>query len=65
MGYLTIDGELLCYNEYKEHIEKYKIMGLMEFLEIYESHKGKFRARHDLHWGEEIEYTLFYFDTTT
>ena len=62
MGYLTIEGNLLTYSEYKDLCERYKIHGLKEFLKIYETHKDLNIPRKDLHWGEEIEYTLFYFD---
>jgi ribosomal protein S1 len=62
MGYLTVKGKLMTYNEYKHLIEKYKHRGLLEFLDIYNAHKDKHRERRDLHWGEELEYTLFHFD---
>ena len=62
MGYLTVQGNVLTYNQYKDRKEEYKIHGLKEFLKIYEAHKDQFMAQKDLHWGEEIEYTLFYFD---
>lgn len=65
MGYLTVQGNLLTYNEYKDRVDSYKMHGLKEFLKIYEAHKNKFRTQKDLHWGEEIEYTLFYFDAAT
>jgi hypothetical protein len=62
MGYLTIHGKLMTYSEYKHLIQKYKIRGVLEFLEIYMAHKDKHREMRDLHWGEELEYTLFHFD---
>jgi hypothetical protein len=62
MGYLTIEGKLLTYSEYKDQCEQYKIHGLLEFLKIFESHKDQYRALNELHWGEEMEYTLYYFD---
>lgn len=62
MGYLTVKGKLMTYNEYKHLVEQYKQRGLLEFLEIYAAHKDKHRERRDLHWGEELEYTLFQFD---
>jgi hypothetical protein len=60
MGYLTVKGKLMTYNEYKSDIHKYKLRGLLEFLEIYAAQKDKHRLRRDLHWGEELEYTLFH-----
>ena len=62
MGYLTVIGKMLTYSEYKPFIEKYKQHGLNQFLKIYDAHKNKFIEVEDLHWGEEIEYSLFYFD---
>jgi hypothetical protein len=58
MGYLTIKGKLMTYSEYKDLCAKYKERGLLEFLEIYAVHKDKHRERRELHWGEEMEYTL-------
>ena len=34
----------------------------MQFCNIYNAHKAKTIAKHDLHWGEESEYSLYYFD---
>lgn len=62
MGFLTVKGKLMTYDEYKHLIEKYKERGLLEFLEIFYSQKDKHRERRDLHWGEEFEYTLFTLD---
>jgi hypothetical protein len=62
MGFLTVKGKLMTFSEYEHLLEAYKERGLLEFLEIYQAHKGKHRERRDLHWGEEMEYTLFHFD---
>lgn len=62
MGYLTVKGKLMTYSEYKEHIEKYKITGLKQFLNLYAAHKDRFIDKNNLHWGEEMEYCLFYLD---
>jgi len=43
-------------------IEKYKINGLLQFLHVYMSHKDRFIEKKDLHWGEEIEYSLYSID---
>lgn len=51
----------MTYSQYKHLCENYKIHGLREFLAIYRAHKDQRIAESDLHWGEEIEYTLFYF----
>lgn len=62
MGFLTVKGKLMTYSEYKHLVESYKERGLLEFLEIYLAQKDKHRERRDLHWGEEMEYTLFHFE---
>ena len=62
MGFLTVKGTLMTYDEYKAYIGKYKERGLLEFLEIYRAQKDKHRERRDLHWGEEMEYILFHLD---
>ena len=62
MGFLDIKGKMMTYSEYKQFIDAYKQKGLQEFLEIYKAHKADYRDRKDLHWGEELEYTLFYMD---
>jgi len=43
MGYLSVEGKLLTYNQYKDLCDKYKIHGLREFLKLYEAHKDKFK----------------------
>ena len=65
MGYLTVKVKLLTYNEYKAHIELYKRHGLAQFLKLYEAHKNNHVDRKNLHWGEEVEYALFYFDVNS
>lgn len=62
MGYLTVKGKLMTYSQYKHLIEQHKMHGLAQFLTIYNAHKDKQIGENNLHWGEEIEYTLFYFD---
>ncbi len=62
MGYLTVKGKLMTYNEYKDLIQKYKQRGILEYLELHAAHKSKHREQRDLHWGEELEYTLFHLD---
>ena len=61
MGYLTVNGYLLTYSEYKECIQKYKENGLVQFKSIYDAHKGRYIEQEDLHWGEEIEYVVFFY----
>lgn len=65
MGYLTIKGKLMTYNQYKEHIPEYKIHGIRQFIKLYEAHKDKHIEKQNLHWGEEIEYSVFYFDLSS
>jgi hypothetical protein len=62
MGYLSVKGKLLTYVEYKAYCEQYKLDGLRQFLHIYSAHKDRYIESHNLHWGEEIEYTLYYID---
>ena len=65
MGYLTIKGRLMTYSEYKDQVEKYKLHGLRQFIRIFEAHKNRQIRQQDLHWGEEIEYSLYQFDPST
>jgi hypothetical protein len=62
MGYLTAFGELLTYNEYKEKIPLYKKHGINQFLAIYNTHKDRRIEENNLHWGEEVEYSVYYFN---
>ncbi len=61
MGFLKVNGRLMTYNEYREKIKEYKLHSLLQFLSIYKSQKGLTKNREDLKFGEEIEYSLFYF----
>ena len=63
MGFLSIQGGVLTYSEYKDKIETYKRHGLMQFASVYNSHKEKFIPLSDLKWGEEMEYQLYVFDS--
>jgi hypothetical protein len=62
MGFLDIRGRVLFYSEYKNNVEEYKVQGLQQFINIFKSHAHRKLESKNLHWGEEIEYTLFYFD---
>jgi len=64
MGFLEVQGRKMTYDEYKskEMIRKYKLNGLLQFLNIYNAHKNRFIKKEDLHWGEEMEYTVFMLD---
>jgi hypothetical protein len=55
----------MFYSEYKEYNGKYKKMGIQQFINLFKSHSERKIERKGLHWGEEIEYTLFYFDTVS
>jgi len=59
MGFLGTDGNLLTYNQYKDHIPCYKRRGIAEFVQIYKHHKDRKLEAKDLHWGEEIEYHMY------
>lgn len=65
MGFLTINGMLLTYQEYHEVIEHYKFHGVLQFLRLYDIHKEVFLEQKDLHWGEEIEYHIYNLDKKT
>lgn len=52
----------MFYSEYQVYNEKYKQMGIQQFISLFKSHNQRKIERKQLHWGEEIEYTLFYFD---
>ena len=56
MGFLTILGDVLTYDQYKEKIAQYKQHGLNQFISVYEANKGKFIPLKELKWGEEMEY---------
>ena len=62
MGFLTVNGNLMTYDEYKHLINLYRAHGIMQFMKLYNVHKDKQIAPQDLHWGEEIEYKLYKFD---
>jgi hypothetical protein len=62
MGFLSVNGFLMTYEEYKHWQVRYKRHGLMQFCNIYNAHKFKKIAKKDLHWGEESEYSLYYID---
>ena len=62
MGFLTVNGNLLTYEEYKHLINLYRAHGILQFMKLYNIHKDREIALEDLHWGEEIEYSLYKFD---
>lgn len=59
MGFFTVTGKLVKYEEYKPYIEDYKRLGLKQFVRNFKIHKDRFIDRKDLHWGEEMEYACF------
>jgi hypothetical protein len=62
MGFLSVNGFLMTYEEYKHWQVRYKRHGLMQFCKLYNTHKSRFIPEKDLHWGEEIEYSLYFFE---
>lgn len=62
MGFLTINGMLMTYDEYKSKVNCYKQIGLRQFANYYSIFKDKQIASAQLHWGEEIEYHLYSID---
>lgn len=65
MGFLSVNGFLMTYDEYKQWQERYKHHGLMQFVKLYSVHKDRQIKQEDLHWGEEIEYQMFNIDPDT
>ena len=65
MGFLTINGMLLTYEEYQQLIDHYKIHGVLQFLKLYQQHKDRRIKPEELHWGEEIEYHIYTLDKET
>lgn len=41
MGFLSVQGGVLTYNQYKNKVEQYKRHGLKQFISIYDSHKSR------------------------
>ena len=62
MGFLTVNGKLMTYDEYKNVQAMYKVHGLLQFMKLYNIHKDRQIEEKDLHWGEEIEYHTYAFD---
>lgn len=62
MGFLTVNGQLMTYDEYKHLVNLYRAHGILQFMKLYNVHKDREIAPEDLHWGEEIEYKLYKFD---
>ena len=62
MGFLTVNGNLMTYDEYKHLINLYRAHGIMQFMKLYNVHKDRQIEPENLHWGEEIEYKLYKFD---
>ena len=62
MGFLTVNGILMTYDEYKHLTQLYKMHGLMQFVKLFNIHKDREIDASDLHWGEEIEYHMYAFD---
>jgi hypothetical protein len=61
MGFLTVNGVLMTFKEYEALVGQYKAQGIFQFIKLFETHKDKHIAVKDLHWGEEIEYSLYSF----
>jgi glutamate--cysteine ligase catalytic subunit len=59
MGFLSVQGGVLTYNQYKSKIEQYKKHGLRQFVSIYKAHKSRSIPLKELKWGEEMEYQIY------
>lgn len=62
MGFLSVQGGVLTYNQYKSKVDQYKKHGLNQFVSIYNAHKERSIPLRDLKWGEEMEYQLYVID---
>lgn len=62
MGFLTINGMLMTYDEYKGKVECYKTLGLRQYAKLHHAFQEKQIEPQSLHWGEEIEYHLYSLD---
>lgn len=60
MGFLTMNGMLMTYDEYKNKIKCYNRLGMHQFSQLYKAHKDRQIPQEALHWGEEIEYHLYH-----
>lgn len=65
MGFLTINGMLMTYDEYKSKTKCYSTLGLRQFSKLYSIFKNRQIEAKELHWGEEIEYHLYSLDKET
>jgi glutamate--cysteine ligase catalytic subunit len=59
MGFLSVQGGVLTYNQYRSKVENYKLHGLKQFVSIYKAHKDRSIPLKELKWGEEMEYQLY------
>lgn len=65
MGFLTVNGMLVTYNEYRDKICAYKALGLRQYANLHSIFKKRQIEAQNLHWGEEIEYHLYSIDEKT
>lgn len=59
MGFLGVLGDVITYNNYKEHIPRYKKHGLKQFVSNYKAHCNRKIEVENLKWGEEMEYQIY------
>lgn len=38
------------------------MLGVLQFLTLFNIHKDRYLKKEDLHWGEEVEYHIYSFD---
>ena len=62
MGFLTVNGMLMTFDEYKQKCEHYKTLGLRQYSNLHSIYEKREIPMKDLHWGEEIEYHLYTLD---
>ena len=41
MGFLTVNGQLMTYDEYKHLVNLYRAHGILQFMKLYNVHKDK------------------------
>ena len=59
MGFLTVNGMLLTYDQYKGKTKCYNALGMKQFSDLHKTFKDRQLKQAELHWGEEIEYHLY------
>ena len=62
MGFLSVEGKAIPYDESKKIIPYIKEHGITQFLNLFALHKDRRIAESNLHYGDELEYSVFHLD---